>query len=197
MERWPYTAIEPSRLLAFGLISILALGLGLIPWAIGLGMLIWRLPASLHWRLVKHATWLSLLGVVACIAWALFDQPKSKLVIDIGNDTVITIFTASLLVHYICTFLIAIGITYSAKIYVAMGLAAVCLMTTGATVLVALVTEKSMAAVAMTLTFSGAFWMLLGTFYWAHVANTLYEQKQALLRVSLDLPREPPPTQTL
>ncbi len=195
VERWPFTAVEPCRLLAFGLISMLAIGLGLIPWTIGLVMLIRRMPTGMHWAVIRHATWLSLLSVFACMA-AAFIAP-SYAWSSFRFVTLLTCFAASLTIHYVCVFVIAIRITYRAKIYLAMGFAAACLLTQLAVVCTAAVVEQSMEDTVIALIVSGVLWTIPGSFYWAYVANVLDEQKQALLRVAMDLASTPPPTRTL
>lgn len=195
VEQWPFTAVEPCRLLAFALISMLGIGLGLIPWTIGLVMLIRRMPASMNWTVIKHTTWLSLLGVYTCIASAFF--APAYFWTTFHFDTLLACFVASLTVHYLCVFVIAIGITRRAKMYLAMGFSAACLLTQLAVVFTAAVVEQSIEDTVIALIVSGVLWTIPGSFYWAYVANILDEQKQALLRVAMDLASSPPPTRTL
>ncbi|XAL99229.1 hypothetical protein OT109_16815 [Phycisphaeraceae bacterium D3-23] len=183
-KRWPFNAVEPCRGLAFGLITMLAIGLGIVPWVIGLAFLLWRMPAGLFWTPVKYATWLSFLGVAVSIVSVL--SSYSAVYRTVGIDTVLGVFVVALLAHYACIFAIAIGITSRAGMRGAMGVAIVCCALQAVMVFVALVRPNTVDAFAGLLILSGLCWMVVGTFYWSYIANTLEAQRLALIRTSKD-----------
>lgn len=192
-SRWPYTAIEPCRGVAFGLISMLAVGLGLIPWTIAFGIILWRMPATVFWRGVKLAAMLSYACVIASISWGLFDFQS---VYDtIGIELLFAIFSLSLLIHYACVFAVAVNITRSARMVGAMWVAIVCGAAQGAVVLFVVIVTRFIDGVVGLLILSSLWWMLFGTFYWSYLANTLDQQRRVLIRNATGVRQDPIPTQ--
>lgn len=194
-QRWPLNAQKPCDVMSIGLYAMILLGMGIIPWTIGLVMLIRRMPSNLFWTPLKHATWLSLLGTNACIALLLFASPFVYRTLDI--DAAIAVFVLSLLVHYICVFLIAIGITTQADMPIARGVAATCLCAQLFFVALVALAQRNLFSMAMALIMCGLPWVLVGTFFWLHVVKSLYESQQALIRKTLGVRTKPGPTHTI
>jgi len=194
-QRWPLNAQKPCDVMSIGLYAMILLGMGIIPWAIGLVMLMRRMPRHLYWTPLKHATWLSLMGTIGCIGLMLFAYPTASR--TFGIDAVIAAFALSLFTHYICVFLIAIGITTQADMPIARGIAASCLCAQLFFVALVSLGQRNLFSVAMALIMCGLPWIVVGTFFWLHVVKSLYESQQALIQKTLGVRTKPGPTQTV
>lgn len=179
---WPFNAQSACKLLALGMFLVFVAGIGLIPWLIGVAILLHaapRQPASL--QLARHASWVSAIGFAAALS--LVDTATF-------GETLPTLTALLCLVgHYISVAWLGICIATELKLKAIRKLGIALLYLLPMLGLMSLVLQhivptnlRNGMALVITVFAIAMLACLTAGFFWTYLETTIHHKKQNLLR---------------